>query len=214
MPDIGVRMHWLYVDEQSPVALERAGAAYDSTIGYNETVGYRAGTTQAYKPLGATRLLELPLHVMDTALFYPRHLDLSTREAWKRVGRIIDNALQFGGSVTVNWHDRSIAPERLWGAFYVKLVQELKSRGAWFSTAGQAVSWFRKRRSAVFETIRCEPSALRAKVSVPLGDRLPGLQLRIHKVRRQDEFSEFGVNALNDHIDICLNRSIDTYIPL
>ena len=214
MSDVGVRMHWLYNDQQSPLALEKAGAAYDSTIGYNETVGYRAGTTQAYKPLGATRLLELPLHVMDTALFYPRHLDLSTREAWKRVGRIIDNALQFGGSVTVNWHARSIAPERLWGAFYVKLVQELKSRGAWFSTAGQAISWFRKRRSAVFETIRCEPSALRAKVSVPLGDRLPGLQLRIHKARRQDEFSEFGFNALDDHIDICLNGGIDTHIPL
>ncbi len=70
--EIGVRMHWLYYDQQSPVALEKAGAAYDSTIGYNETVGYRAGTTQAYKPLEATRLLELPLHVMDTALFYPR----------------------------------------------------------------------------------------------------------------------------------------------
>ena len=69
--EIGVRMHWLYYDQQSPVALEQAGAAYDSTIGYNETVGYRAGTTQAYKPLPATRLLELPLHVMDTALFYP-----------------------------------------------------------------------------------------------------------------------------------------------
>ena len=53
--EIGVRMHWLYYDQQSPVALEKAGAAYDSTIGYNETVGYRAGTTQAYKPLEATR---------------------------------------------------------------------------------------------------------------------------------------------------------------
>ena len=46
-------------------------SVYDSTIGYNETVGYRAGTTQPYRPLAASRLLELPLHVMDTALFYP-----------------------------------------------------------------------------------------------------------------------------------------------
>ena len=74
---VGVRMHWLYYDRQSPQALEQAGAAYDSTIGYNETVGYRAGTTQAYKPLEASRLLELPLHVMDTALFYPAYLGLS-----------------------------------------------------------------------------------------------------------------------------------------
>ena len=49
-----MRMHWLYYDQQSPGVLEKAGAVYDSTIGYNETVGYRAGTTQAYKPLEAS----------------------------------------------------------------------------------------------------------------------------------------------------------------
>jgi hypothetical protein len=58
--EIGVRMHWLCYNQRSPSAIERAGAAYDSTFGYNETVGYRACTTQAYKPLGADRLLELP----------------------------------------------------------------------------------------------------------------------------------------------------------
>lgn len=77
--DSGVRMHWLYQDERTPVKLEQAGADYDSTVGYNDTVGFRAGTTQVYKPLATNRLLELPLHVMDTALFYPRHLGLSPR---------------------------------------------------------------------------------------------------------------------------------------
>ena len=72
-------MHWLYYDQQSPVALEQAEAVYDSTIGYKETVGYRAGTTQVYKPLQVTRLLELPMHVMDTALFYPAYLGFSPR---------------------------------------------------------------------------------------------------------------------------------------
>src|SRR6266478_6450447 len=32
----GVRMHWLYQNEQSPVKLEKAGADYDSTVGYNQ----------------------------------------------------------------------------------------------------------------------------------------------------------------------------------
>ena len=56
--EIGVRMHWLYHGEQSPALLEQAEAAYDSSVGYNETVGYRAGTTQAYKPLAATHMLD------------------------------------------------------------------------------------------------------------------------------------------------------------
>ena len=71
------------------------------------------------------------------------------------VWRLIDGAAEFGGVLTINWHDRSIAPERLWDGFYLKLLRELKSRGAWFATAAQTVSWFRKRRSAVVEASAC-----------------------------------------------------------
>lgn len=149
----GVRMHWLYFDENSPLVLERAGAEYDSTIGYNNTVGYRAGTGQVYRPLGATRLLELPLIVMDTALFYPSYLNLTRQEAWKRVTAILDYAVRLGGCVTVNWHDRSLAPERQWGGFYRDLVEELERRGAWITTAGEAVGWFRKRRAAAVSEV-------------------------------------------------------------
>lgn len=207
--EIGVRMHWLYHDQQSSVTLENAGAAYDSTIGYNETVGYRAGTTQAYKPLQATRLLELPLHVMDTALFYPGHLALSPRQATTLLGRLVDNAVQFGGCLTINWHDRSLAPERVWDACYRDLVQDLKTRGAWFSTAGQAVSWFRKRRSVVFETDCIEPDAVRARVSADKGDHLPGLRLRIHKARGSCGIGTYGSE---DYVDMAFDESVDTRV--
>jgi hypothetical protein len=208
--DIGVRMHWLYVDEQSPLMLERAGAEYDSSVGYNETVGYRVGTTQAYKPLEATRLLELPLHIMDTALFFPGYLDLSSTEARKRVGSIIDNAVQLGGSVTVNWHDRSIAPERLWGDFYVEMVDELKNRGAWFSTALQAVSWFRKRRSAVFETVSRDSRTLRVKIGVDGDEELPGLRLRVHRAGAPPQDTAISAVASENTHDFNLEHSIDT----
>ncbi len=178
--DIGVRMHWLYFDEKSAGILDRAGADYDSTVGFNETVGYRAGTAQAYKPLGAVRLLELPLHVMDTALFYPGHMHLKPEEARKRVGAIIDNAVHFGGVVTVNWHDRSIAPERLWGDFYLQLIDELKEKGAWITTASEAVAWFRKRRSATFENGRPETNASNGKGAVESDAGVPRLRLRVH----------------------------------
>ena len=212
MPHVGVRMHWLYFDESSPSLLEKAGAAYDSTVGYNETVGYRSGTTQAYKPFEATRLLELPLHVMDTALFYPSHLHLSPKEARRRVSTIIETAVQFGGSVTVNWHDRSIAPERLWERPFVDLVDELKSRVAWFSTMAQAAAWFQKRRSAVFESVSWEPGALRVKVTVGGSDDLPGLRLRVHRVHQLRR--ELGAGAPDSHVDIGLKRSIDARIAI
>ncbi len=202
-------MHWLYFDARSPLILEQAGADYDSTIGYNETVGYRAGTTQVYKPLEVTRLLELPLHVMDTALFYPSYLNLARAEARLRVDRIIDNAVQFGGCVTVNWHDRSFAPERLWGDFYVDLVNRLKNREAWCSTAAQTVSWFRKRRSAIFENVNWQSGEIRVKVSVGVSGDVPDLQLRIHNGRDPQQNIPIRAVASGLAQEFRLTRTLD-----
>lgn len=196
--ETGVRMHWLYFDQQSPVALESAGATYDSTMGYNETVGYRAGTTQAYKPLGVDRLLELPLHAMDTALFYPSYLNLSELKAKALLSQMAENAARFGGALTINWHDRSLAPERLWNECYRDLLEELKSRGAWFATAGQAVSWFRKRRSAVFGTDDEESVTVRAQSPVNDIRSLPGLLLRTHRTANLDAPWDRGLEVYID----------------
>ena len=180
---VGVRMHWLYSAHNSPATLETAGALYDSTSGYNETVGYRAGTTQVFKPLNTSQMLELPLHAMDTALFYPSYLGLSEREAKNLVGQLVGNALRFGGMVTVNWHDRSLAPERLWGGCYRDLVKDLKNRDVWFATGGQAVSWFQKRRSASFVANSKGRGDSSAKISPRPTDELPALRLRVHSAR-------------------------------
>lgn len=178
--EVGVRMHWLYFDEQSAMRLEEAGFSYDSTFGYNQTVGYRAGTTQVYKPLGATRIMELPLHIMDTALLYPSHLNLSFSEAVKRASAVAECAGRFGGALTLNWHDRSIAPERQWGDVYLSLLDQLREQGAWLTTAGRTVAWFRMRRSAEFRMTRkngaCEVQAV-AKVP----GSFPALKLRLHQ---------------------------------
>lgn len=181
--EIGVRMHWLYHGEQTPKILETAGATYDSTVGYNETVGYRAGTTQAYRPLQASHLLELPLHIMDTALFYPGYLGLSPKETEAVLDRMVGNAVRFEGCLTINWHDRSLAPERLWGRPYLKLVQDLQSRGAWCSTAGEAVSWFRKRRAVKFIQDPTDAKSVRVNSPFNCFSEAPGLRVRIYQAQ-------------------------------
>jgi hypothetical protein len=152
--DIGIRMHWLLSDGSTPATLEQAGYAYDATAGYNETVGYRNGTTQVFKPLGARTLLELPLHIQDGALFYPQRLDLPEPEAEIRCDTLLAHARAAGGVLTVLWHDRSHGPERFWGDFYIRLVGKLKATNAWFTTARTAVSWFGQRRQVRFERVQ------------------------------------------------------------
>lgn len=143
----GIRMHWLYFDGNSPQILENAGLSWDSTLGYNDAVGYRAGTSQVFRFLGCQQLLELPLIVQDTAMFYPDRMNLGPDEAAERCSQLIENARRFGGVLTINWHDRSLAPERQWKSFYTRLLDHLREADPWFATADQAVSWFRKRRS-------------------------------------------------------------------
>lgn len=205
-------MHWLFFDEASPAVLDRAGFLYDSTIGYNETVGYRAGTAQVYRPLGAANLLELPLHIMDTALFFPGFLGLSEEDAWRVVERFIDDVGRFGGVLTVNWHDRSIAPERLWDGFYLKLLRELKSRGTWFATAQQAVSWFRKRRTAAMEATLTGDGRIRIKAMAGSDDMVPGLKVRMHKPGTWNGMTKTPAPSPPTFVDLDLEGKIDTEI--
>ena len=148
---LGIRMHWLLWDLRSAKRLEEAGYIYDSSSGYNEAVGYKSGTTQVFRPSGVEVLLELPMNIQDGALFSTNRLDLSEDEGWRRCSAIFTRVGEFGGAVTINWHDRSPHPERFWGDFYIRIIQELKTRGARFGTASSIVGWFRKRRTIAFD---------------------------------------------------------------
>ena len=158
-------MHWLYFDSKAAMTLEKAGFSYDSTVGYNETIGYRAGTTQVFKNPNVNRLLELPLHIMDTALFYPSYMNLSNNAARAAILPLIENVTRFGGVLTINWHDRSLGPERLWDDAYVTLLHDLRARTPWFATAAQTVSWFRKRRAVSFATITQDDGSVRVQTA-------------------------------------------------
>jgi len=147
----GIRMHWLYFSADSPHQLEAAGFDYDSTWGYSEAVGYRAGTSQVFCLPGTNGLMELPLCVMDSAMFFPTRMALPRANAAKLCKEIVSIARLWGGTLVINWHDRSTAPERLWGEAYRTLLEEIQLNGrVWYATGTQAVQWFRWRRAIRF----------------------------------------------------------------
>lgn len=178
--ELGMRSHWLLRDSNTYNVLEQAGYTYDSTCGYNETPGYRSGTTQVFRPSGVQKLLELPMHIQDGALFYPKRLDMSEAEAWCSCEAFIANAEKLGGVLTVLWHDRSPAAERFWGDFYVRLVDKLKSRQAWFGAGEQVVTWFRARRGITFERVNDAEGNGRIRLCGCKRSFAPPLRVRIH----------------------------------
>lgn len=177
--EIGVRMHWLYMNEKSPKVLQDSGFVYDSTCGYNEAIGFRVGSAQAFCPIGVNSLIELPLIIQDTAMLYPNRMNLSEGEAMDRCVHVIQSVATYGGALTINWHTRSLSPERLWGEFYKALLGRIKQWKVWFCTAGSNAKWFRARRAVRFETIN-NGQELRLTIDSPLPDELPALKVRVY----------------------------------
>ena len=205
--ELGVRMHWLYFDASSFATLESAGFQYDATMGYNDAVGFRAGTTQVFRPLSVERLFELPLHIQDTALFFPGRMNCAEQEALDLCNRILDWTQRLGGVSTLSWHERSLAPERQWDGSYRCLLAQLRQRRAYVASARDVVSWFNVRRSVELQGAGIGVDRLRA-----LADRggraaaSPALMLRIHDTPPdRDDAGTFGfvdipvdVDSLNE----------------
>jgi hypothetical protein len=199
----GARMHWLYFDSHSPQVLEKAGLTYDSSCGYNDAVGFAAGTAQVFRPMGATEFFELPLLIQDTALFYPRRMDLSNDKAFALCKKLIEDVSTFGGALVINWHDRSLAPERLWEPFYLELLDEIKSRRVWFGTGSEVTQWFKRRRSVAFSEVGGHRRIVRAKLDRSAQPSGADLSLKVYFPCQEsgapptpcDEYAELAIHG-------------------
>jgi len=200
--DIGIRIHWLYFCARSFQTLEKAGFSYDSSFGYNDAVGYRPGTTQVFLPLSVEKLLELPLHIQDTALFYPKRMGLTEAQALEVCKKIVRNASKYGGVLTMNWHHRSLAPERLWGGFYINLLEEIKAKNVWFATAGQVVRWYSKRRAVLFDEVLVLNNTLRLKLRGHRPGAEPPIFVRIYQPVYKDAPAGSPASCKGRHLDI------------
>jgi hypothetical protein len=211
--EIGIRMHWLYFNDRTPQYLSQAGFLYDSSLGYNKTIGFKNGTVQIFAHFNTDGLMELPLNIMDTALFFPDRMNLTESEAWDKVHAVISAFLACGGVLTINWHHRSIAPERLWDDFYVRLLDSLKQRSAWFATGTQAVGWFKKRRLIEFGEISNVDGTVSVKLKHLCKFDGPGLMLRSHFLMGKgdcvevpaDGYADFEIPNENGCVNLQLN---------
>jgi hypothetical protein len=146
-PVRGVRFHYLRHDAHATLPeLDRLGFAYDSSQGYADRPGMRAGLSFPYRPydVAADRplaMLELPLVVMDATLAEDRYLALSAADGLDRATATLERAARAGGTVSVLWHnDRfDAAYARGWDRVYDRLLAWVRERGGRLCTAAEAV---------------------------------------------------------------------------
>jgi hypothetical protein len=186
---VGVRMHWLFFSAESSKVLDEAGYDYDSTIGFNEAIGFRSGTTQAYRLPGTRDLIELPLNLMDTTLFYGGRMALSESDALMQCERLVSDFRTHGGVLTINWHTRSLNPERNWDDFYTELLSLLRMNNVWFATAKQAVNWYRKRRALRIDDVSVsDDNSVRVTLSSTYNENsTPPVIIRLHHLNGQQD---------------------------
>ena len=138
-PLAGHRYHYLRLDPHANLdAVEQAGFRYDTTLGFSDALGFRAGIAHPFRPWGS-RLVEIPLAAMDATLGEERFLGLSAGEAEKRLTSLLDWAAEHGGGFAILWHNDRFDPPtaRGWDRLYERVLAAVGERGGLCLTAGE-----------------------------------------------------------------------------
>ena len=141
-----IRHHYLHYDARiTPSLHEEAGIKSDSTQGFNRNIGFRAGTSFPYlcwdhQAQRATDVLEIPMHIMDGALFQPNELACNTETAIGNVRTLVDRVAAVGGCLTVNWHPCWLNLHSYRDA-YEFILAETYRRNAWGCGMKQMLNW-------------------------------------------------------------------------
>ena len=152
-PLLGHRYHYLRVDpHRNLVPLARIGFHYDTSLGFPDALGFRAGIAHPFRPWDFERnapadLVEVPLAVMDATLAEERYEGLSADAAKRPIFALLDWAAEHGGGFSILWHpERFDAPSaRGWDRLYFEVLDAVRERGGVCVSArelaGTAADW-------------------------------------------------------------------------
>jgi hypothetical protein len=144
-PVNGHRYHYLRGDPHRNIA--ELPFAYDTTIGFPDAVGFRAGIARPFHPWDFDRdrpadVIEIPLAAMDATLAEERYLGLSAKRAEPQLMRLLDRAAEHGGAFAILWHPDRFDPLTSggWDRLYSRLLEGVVERGGVCVPAAELVS--------------------------------------------------------------------------
>jgi hypothetical protein len=125
---VGGRQHFLRWHPRTWHEWEKCGLAYDSTVGFSDQIGFRAGTCVPYRPWSLElnreiELLEIPLLAMDVTLAY--YMRLTPEKSVELLLRCAERCKIVGGVFTLLWHNRSLLDPN-YGRAYQTVLSALK----------------------------------------------------------------------------------------
>lgn len=154
-PVVGHRQHFLHMDVRDSWDIYReVGFEYDSSLGFPDHEGSRAGFSFPFSPFDiAGRLaypfLEMPLTVMDASLY--GYQGLGADAAWERLRQEMEHVKEVGGCFTLLWHNASFDDADLpgYGEVFWRAVSWAQEQGAWIAPMGEVARWWRERAQRI-----------------------------------------------------------------
>jgi peptidoglycan/xylan/chitin deacetylase (PgdA/CDA1 family) len=147
-PIHSIRQHCLHYDIRiTPRTHSAAGFKYDSTLGFNDNIGFRFGTCYPWRlfDLGSKKelpILEIPLIVQDTAMLNPtKGMRIDSKMALRYMLLIIEEVEKVGGVFTLLWHPNEIINRESW-MLYRKILNYLREKNAWITSLQEVGGWW------------------------------------------------------------------------
>ena len=123
------RQHWLnYYEGRTPYIHTAARIEEDSSLGFNDVPGFRAGAGSIYNPYDHQNNMpfpfkEIPLVMMDSHLY-----DYSDDYGLDHLQWLFDSISKIkNAAMSVIWHQRVISKDYGWDEGYKKLVSMIKN---------------------------------------------------------------------------------------
>ena len=150
-PVVSVRQHYLrYEVPGTPRLHEAAGFRIDATLGFAEHEGFRHGTCLPFQLFDIGRnvpldVWEMPLALMDAALFNRRHL--SPGDAQQATDHLLQTCKRFGGVGVMLWHNVLWDEEDHagWARHFLQTLDEARAGDALITSLRDALAFWRGR---------------------------------------------------------------------
>ena len=109
------RMHFLRWNQSKTLRiLNDIGVKIDSSMGYADKVGFRAGTSFEYPAFDVlnNELLDIrikPLIAMEVSMFSKKYMNLNNDKVLEVTKLLRDNCKRFGGKFSLLWHNNNLS---------------------------------------------------------------------------------------------------------